>query len=498
MTSADRATGAGEPQASGLNRLAAVLGVGLLVVLLTAWHAQAAAGAADRLDTAVQEPAFFESGQRTLALDHARAAGTTWVKVDMEWDDVVGDTTVRPQFVDPSNPADPNYDFEGVDELIRDASARGLRPFFSIHDAPQWAEHPAGGPRGTNNPAAADVAAFFGAVARRYSGSFGGLPRVSAFEVWNEVNASFFYMPQYDGAGRAISPDYYRTIVTQVAAAIHAVHPDNLVVAGATFPFFVNRPGVQTVAPLRFMRQFLCMSKRLRPKPNCGPPVPIDVWSHHPYTEGSPTHQTGNLDSISISGLERMGDLLRAAVRHGRISSRGPVQFWVSEWAWDSNGPDPKGVPLALHARWTSEALYRMWHAGVSLASWFFLRDGGGGDSNFQSGLYFRCEAGVYCDKPKPALQAFRFPFVAFRGRRVLVWGRTPGGTRAKVVVERSRKGRWLRVSTLKTNGHGIFTKRLRAPRHGRYRARLAGRSEASLGFSLKRPADFRVSPPVG
>ena len=62
---------------------------------------------------------------------------------------------------DATDPGDPNYDWEGVDELIRDATARGLQPFISVHDAPHWAERPAGGPHGTNNPASARVAAFF-------------------------------------------------------------------------------------------------------------------------------------------------------------------------------------------------------------------------------------------------------------------------------------------------------------------------------------------------
>ncbi len=343
------------------------------------------------------------------------------------------------------------------------------------------------------------MAAFFTAIARRYSGTYQGLPRVGAFEVWNEVNASFFFMPQKDGNGRPLSPDLYRTMVAAVSAGVHGVHADNLVVAGGLFPFFIDRPAAHSIAPLRFMRQFLCMSKRLRPKANCGPPVAFDVWSHHPYTEGNPTHPTGNPDSVSISGLKRMGDLLRAAVKHGRVRSGGAVQYWVSEWAWDSNPPDPRGVPEALHARWTSEALYRMWSAGVSLASWFFLRDGGGQDARFQSGLYTRCAAGVACDRPKLTLQAFRFPFVAFRHKRyVRVWGRIPpSSTTTRVVLERSRKGQWARIGTAKVNPGGVFTRRLRPARRGRYRARIPG-SEASRGFSLKVPGDFRVSPPVG
>jgi hypothetical protein len=486
----------GPPGLASLRRSLAAVAV-LVALLVCAAPSPAAAARLGRLDTAIQEPALFNSGERSDALRHVRAAGAGWIKVDLEWDAVAPGGSQRPAGFDAANPFEGRYDWDGVDDLIRDSTSEGLHPFISVHDAPAWAERAAGGAPGTNNPAPEDVADFFTALARRYSGSFEGLPRVAAFEVWNEVNASFFFMPQKDGNGRPVSPEFYRAIVNRVAGAIHAVHPDNLMIAGGLFPFFIDRPAAQSVAPLRFMRQLLCMSKRLRPKTGCGPAVAFDVWSHHPYTEGSPTHKTGNPDSVSISGLPAMGKLLRAAVRYGRVQSSGPVQFWVSEWAWDSNPPDPQGVPQSLHARWVSEALYRMWDAGVSLATWFFLRDGAGQDARFQSGLYSRCADGVYCDRAKPSLVAFRFPFVAFRGAKgVRIWGRTPTGYEGGVVIERSRRGKWTRVRSVRTNSAGIFTKLLPKARRGRYRARIPG--EASLGFSLKRPADFRVSPPVG
>ena len=144
-------------------------------------------------------------------------AGTSWIKVDIEWNDVAPNDATRPRGLVATAPGDPHYDWFHTDALILDATARGLQPYFSIHGTPRWAERPAGGPRGTNNPAPQDVADFFTAVARRYSGTYAGLPRVSAFEVWNEVNASFFFMPQKDGNGRPVSPDLYRTMVNAVS-----------------------------------------------------------------------------------------------------------------------------------------------------------------------------------------------------------------------------------------------------------------------------------------
>jgi hypothetical protein len=192
-----------------------------------------------------------------------------------------------------------------------------------------------------------------------------------------------------------------------------------------------------------------------------------------------------------------MKRLLNAAIQQGRFSSRGAVAFWVTEFGWDSSPADPRGVPLRLHARWVSEALYRMWDAGVTLVTWYRLRDGPA-DGPVQSGLWFRCTAGIACDTPKSlSLQAFRFPFVAFRSgkRRVRVWGRTPDGTAAKVVIERSSKGKWRKLRTLRAGANGVFRKRIRGPRRGSIRARLAGSKDAAIGFSLKRPPDMPVNP---
>ena len=84
------------------------------------------------------------------------------------------------------------------------------------------------------DPAA--LAAFSGAVATRYSGGFGGLPRVRHFQIWNEPNLSFWPSPQREGE-REVSPDYYRKMLNSAYAAIKGVHADNQVVTAGTAPF---------------------------------------------------------------------------------------------------------------------------------------------------------------------------------------------------------------------------------------------------------------------
>ncbi len=463
--------------------------VALLVAAATVLALPSGASAARPLVTGVQD---FDYTQTHF--DRIKASGSGVVKISIIWRDVA--PAAPPAAFNPSDPLDPSYTWEPFDSQVRAAVATGLSPLLTVEQAPPWVERNKGGSSGTGDPDPLQFGLFGEAVARRYSGAVAGIPRVRMFEAWNEPNASFFLSPQRNPDGSDYSPRLYREMVNLFAVGVHRVHADNVVVAGATFPFTLNRAGALTIGPYRFMREVLCLSEKLKVIPNCGPRVQFDAWSHHPYTSGDPTHKAGHPDSISLGDMQRMQRLLRTAARLKRITSQGTVKFWVTEFGWDTAPADPKGVPLGLHARWVSEALYRSWDAGVTLFVWYRLRDGPAAGA-VQSGLWLRCEAGIACDQPKKAsLQAFRFPFVAFRaGKRVRVWGRTPAGVKGTVVIERSRKGRYTRLRKLRTNSAGIFRGLFKGPRTGHLRARIGTKGEVSVPFSLKRPPDRPVNP---
>ena len=206
---------------------------------------------------------------------------------------------------------------------------------------------------------------------------------------------------------------HYRLLVNAFADAVHAVRADNAVIAGGMAPFRNDAGDALVIAPLAFMRALLCVSGGRHPKATCATQVKFDIWSHHPYTSGSPTHVAANPDDASISALPEMRRMLSAASRAGHIASSGPVRFWVTEFAWDSNPPDPHGVPERLRSRWIAEALYRMWRAGVSMVTWYKLRDdetsGRPHSATFECGLYYRCGI-LACDRPKPSLQRVQVP----------------------------------------------------------------------------------------
>ena len=453
----------------------------------------ALAAAGGPLRTAVAEDREFSSAQAGVALSHVRAAGATLVRTTLSWYTVAPST--RPARFTPEDPFDPAYRWRSIDAKVKRAIAHGLEPFLAVNDAPVWART---GTKGAGFPPdPADLALFLRAAAGRYSGSVRGLPRVRYWQIWIEPNVNKFFSPQFSG-NRPVAPARYRAIVNAAAEVLHSVRRDNSVIAGSLSPFTVARGATRTIGPLRFMREMLCMSRGRNPRPACGQRAQFDIWAHHPYTSGGPRHRAFHPDDVSLGDLPEMTRLLYAARRAGHIRTAQKLRFWVTEFGWDTKPPDPRGMPMRLQARWTSEALYRMWLAGVSLVTWLKLRDDPYPALPVQGGLYFRGRT-VAKDRPKATLTAFRFPFVAFRRRAgVSIWGRTPFGKRGLVSVERRARGTWSRVLVLRANRYGIFSRRLRTGRTGFLRARLLSRAaggSVSLPFSLTPVADRPFRP---
>ncbi len=455
-----------------MSRVAITLLCAAAVLLASA----ASASAARPLRTAIADPAEF-GPESSVAFQRTRAAGATMARVLLSWRRVA---ERRP--AEPANPRDPAYDWAAFDRQVSLAVSQGLDPIVAVMWAPSWAEGAVTGAPGSVRPDPDALAEFARAAAVRYGGGFvagsGVLPRVRYWQVWNEPNRDYNLSPQYVN-GLLVAADWYRAMVNRFTEAVHAVDPANVVVTGGLAPF--GRRG--NAAPLEFMRDMLCMSRR-RHRPVCGAVARFDAWSMHPYTSGGPTRHAYDRDDVSIGDLPEMRRLLFAAVRSGRAVSPRRMQFWVTEFGWDTDPPDRYGVPTRRHARWTAEALYRMWSYGVSVVTWFLTKDLPRARSPYQSGLY------TIDGRPKRSLQAFRFPVVAFprRGGRVFVWGRTPWGRSGAVVIEHKRTTRWRRIATVTANADGIFSRRFRIARRGSVRARLADGSAAALPFAVIRP----------
>ena len=421
----------------------------------------ATAGAAkgDPLRTAVIDHGELDGPDAEAALRRARDAGLTAYRVMLAWYKVA--PLERPDGFNPADPADSAYRWEAFDLKIRRLRAFGMEPVVTVNYPPAWA---GGGHRPSPDPV--EVGRFMRAVGERYSGRFGGLPRVRYWHIWNEANVNLFFGPQFDATGKFVAPDLYRRVLNEAATSLKAVHQDNIVIAGGLSPFVLHDGETHIESPLRFMRQFLCMSDGRPPVATCNERVAFDVWAAHPYTKGGPTTRSASPEESSIGDLPQMMALVQAAARAGHVATNQKLGLFVTEFSWDTSPPDPEGVPMRLHVRWVAEALYRMWQAGVSLVTWLQLRDEPRPQPT-QGGLYFRGGGRLGCDRAKLSASAYSFPFVAFRTKSAArVWGRTPAGRSGRVAIEQLQGKKWKSIATLATDRNGIFEKtlKLRSP----------------------------------
>jgi Cellulase (glycosyl hydrolase family 5) len=431
----------------------------------------------------------FEGSEQATAFPMAAAAGASYVRLPVPWASIAP-ATLSLGFV-ATDPTSPGYNWAGLDAVVANADAAGLTPILDISSTPSWAyaTRPSGPNGGT--PRASDLGDFATALATHYNGLTAGVPVEHVFQVWNEPNLSLDLSP--------VSANAYRGMVNAVSDAVHAVDPTNIVVAGALDPFGHPKTKKQkwySVAPLAYMRSLLCLSKGAHPHATCQRPVRFDAWSHHPYTFGGPFGHAKLADDVELGDLPEMRTLLRAGVALHHIVSAQPVQFWVTEFGWDTNPPRRHAASLSLAGRWTAESLHQMWLSGVSLVTWFLLEDYPS-PSPYQSGLYFHA-ASLENARAKPVLTAFRFPFVAYLGKKtVSVWGRDATSTSEFVTVQIAQRARgpWRPVATIKANASGIFQAKLKLRAKKKNWLRATAADGRSLAFSLTVPHAPHIGP---
>jgi hypothetical protein len=432
---------------------------------------------------------------------HLAAAGLNLVRIQADWGSIAPDE--EPAGWDPTDPGASQYDWTTIDAGVRETVANGMTPLVSINYAPEWAE-------GCHVPSAETVCevdlgkflAFSTAVARRFDGTFAGLPAVHYWQGLNEPNLSQYWQPLYDGNGQLMAGNVFRKLTNAFYATVKAVSPRNIVVLGGLGP--ISLPPF-AVGPMEFARQLLCMKGRSKPRTgpgNCEGGVHFDIFDVHPYTSGGPTHR-GGPDDVELGDLGKLQRLIAAADRAGRIKGiykRTPL--WITEFAWDSKPPDPGGLKMKTLDSWVAEAMYRAWKAGISHFFWYGLRDvahppGVSYSQTNDGGLYFR-GATVAEDRPKPVLQVFRFPFVAYpKNGRLEVWGRTPTSSGGRVKVQARVKGAWRALGTVRAGANGVFLGRLRSTYGRKHRGavRAVVRGQRSTPFPMNPPKDFPQAP---
>jgi hypothetical protein len=265
-------------------------------------------------------------------------------------------------------------------------------------------------------------------------------------------------------------------------AALKGVDRQNVVVTGGTAPYGDlvphGGPVLARTQPVTFWRELFCLRGRDLRARRCGQPAHFDVISHHPINVGRPRRSARNRNDASTPDLGRIRRVLRAAERSGRVRPKGRKPFWATEIWWNSDPPRPTGVPLDQHARWLAESFYLLWKQGVRTVVWFEIRDLVPGFLIPTTGLFLHDGA------PKPAYQAFRFPFVADRLNKgsIRVWGKAPSP--GPVSIELRRDGAWRTLKEISAGRNRIFLASIRLRRGGTLRARSG--LEASLDWRLR------------
>jgi hypothetical protein len=464
-----------------MRRRVAILATAAIVAGLPVKTARAALPTT--FTTGIADNVYYQPQSRDAWLGRTVASGAQFILLWVNWGAV--SPQPPPAGTDPSDPANPAYDWGTLDATVRAATARGLRVVLSITSAPPWAEGPdapADEAPGTWRPSATAFGSFTKAVARRYSGHFnpgtGVLPRIRYFQAWTEPNLPTHLSPQWVRVGRqwvAESPIIYRSLLNSFYAAVKTVQSSNVVITAGTAPYG-DPTGAQRMRPALFVRDLLCLTTRLAPTP-CPNPAHFDILAHDPYDFSGPLRPGYWADDVSLPDMWKLTRLLRAAERRGRALPRIQHPIWVTEFGWNSSPPDPGGVPLMTRAHWIEQAFYVLWRQGISAAAWYLIAD------QQPAATYVTWQTGLYYlnGRPKPDFEAFRFPFVVAGAgsKRAQVWAVSPdSGT---VRVQALESGRWMTLLRVRLRAHGVIDRTIPISGHPLLRAAVG--SEASLGW---------------
>jgi hypothetical protein len=407
--------------------------------------------------------------------------GADTLRIEAKWNEIAPLPSQRskPAF-DATNPA-AYPGFAPYDDLILRARALGMRIIVTVTgDAPRWAT--AGG-RGRSFATAnwkvnsLEYARFAGAVARRYSGRFGGLPAVHYFTIWNEPNHRNFLKPT------SSAPSIYRRLVDRGLPAIRQNGPSGVrVFVGELAP--VGRAPI-AMGPKSFLRRWLCLNKRLRRTSRgsgCRSFKRINAhgFAHHPYgpTERVPRKR----DVINILAIRTLATYLDRARSARRFTRK--LNIYNTEFGLQSNPPDRLvSTSLSRQAALINEKEeYAYRYSRLKSHSQYLLYDDPARSgslrtkwSGFQTGLRFSN------GRQKTSYNAYRFPIVVKKRRRgVYVWGRVRPGVGPRYVRVQRRGGSL--GPRIKTDPRGYFGVRRRIS--GRYRFRAYNSQGAVLGTS--------------
>ena len=415
------------------------------------------------------------------AMAEVKYLGADVVRVFIVWSRVAPaypSRTIPPGF-DPADPNSPGYQWGMYDEFVKRAQRHGLKVMLTMSGAiPFWASRePERCPHfigGYSNlaltcmwkPDRDQFEQFAQATATRYKG------QVEYYSLWNEPNLEHYLYPQWSRAGRStidLGGKMLRELWTSGYRGITRADPavKDKVLFGET---------AAISSPMDTLYAALCLNQSGRPyKPGrtrrlmgCNKPskLPIGGLAVHPYNKdavGSVFTRSATKDSMAMAYTSRATRVLRRGERYGRIPRGRGV--YVTEFGFQTNPPDKKGLSLARHARALNES-DRLFYGDkrIRAVAQFELYDVPEVDDDDVYNTGLRTQAG----KLKPSWGAYRMPLVVTKlsDDQVEVWGQVrPSNDRTQVALFAARKGaKFAQIAAPRTNASGYFKLRVRRP----------------------------------
>ena len=497
-----------------------------LILLLPAVLAPAAQASPSQLSIMMDDDNLLYRGDavRDQSLQRMRNLGVDVVRVTVLWS-VLTDKASQSKLkgAGATNPRNyPVLNWDRYDRLVRSARSLGMVVYFNpTPPGPSWAHGKA--PKGLRSvvkkawkPDPGEFAKFVEAVGKRFSGSYRDendarqpIPRVSFWGLGNEPNQAGWLAPQWE-KGKMVSPVMYRELYLRSRAALDRTgHGRDTILVGELAPLGSSNQGQRSpIRPRKFLRALFCESSRGE---GCEAfdkygPIRATGFAHHPYTKNvSPVTKDKHPDSITLANLSSLSRLLDSLARRtGNVKAKLPI--WLTEFGFETNPPDPfSGVSLERQAEYNQLGeLLSYLDPRVAGITQFLLRDVAPVASAPKSSKahWFTYQSGLeFVDgRPKPALQAYYFPFIVQQpgGFVANVWGQLrfrpnglPAGARDQVQIQfKPAEGdEFVNVGDpiTVTSAMNYFTGRVTLPGPGEVRALWTGGSLASRSATVTR-----------
>lgn len=245
----------------------------------------------DTLGIADSQLVWETPAQQAQALDAMQALGVNTVRVGVFW----GGIELAPGV----------YNWSALDGLINAAAERNMGVLAAVTTTPPWAATPGSAPYYTPPANPQTFGNFTGVLASRYAG------KISAYEVWNEPNAAFFYSPKPD-------PASYTELLKAAYPKIKAADPNATVIGGVVGSGVTI--GDTTMNPVDFVEGMYA----------AGAEGSFDALSFHPYQYTTKFSEGADLANSPINQLTDIRNLM---VANGDASK----QIWSSEYGLPTN-----------------------------------------------------------------------------------------------------------------------------------------------------------------